>query len=109
MRGSFRSRRGKGDAFDGDFPVEGVGIEEAQGADGLDIGWKRDLFLFHQEQLVLANVFSTEPIRRAAEVLREGFDAMQVNPDGGRRIVTDLEILQHPLSKCGHERSSFRL
>jgi hypothetical protein len=33
---------------------------------------------------------------------------MQVNPDSGGRVMTNLEILQHPLSKWGHKKNSFR-
>ena len=95
------------DAFDGDFPAERVGVEKAQSADHLNIGRKRNLFLFHQEQLVLANVFGAELVWRFAEVPGELVDAMQVNPDGSGRIVADLEIFQHPLSKWGHGEAPF--
>jgi hypothetical protein len=33
-------------------------------------------------------------------------DDMQVNPDSGGRVMTNLEILQHPLSKWGHRKNS---
>jgi len=35
-------------------------------------------------------------------------DDMQVNPNGSGRVMTNLEILQHPLSKWGHDEISFR-
>ena len=32
---------------------------------------------------------------------------MQVNPNSGGRVMTNLEILQHPLSKWGHKKTPF--
>ena len=84
-----------------------MGIEEAQCADHLDEGGPRHFLLFDQEQLVLANVLGTEPVGRLAEVLGELGHGVQVNPDGSGRVVTDLEILQHPLSKWGHDETPF--
>jgi len=56
------------------------------------------LLLFDQEQLIAANVLATELIGWFAEVAGKLGDDVQVNPGGGGRVVTDLEILQHPLS-----------
>src|ERR1017187_7607422 len=41
------------------------------------------------------------------EVPSELGDDTQVNPNGGGRVITNLEILQHPLSKWGHKKNSF--
>src|SRR5262249_36607295 len=59
-------------------------------ADRLDIGRKRHLSFLDQEKLVLTNVFGAELVGRLAEVPGELADAMQVNPDSGGRIFTDL-------------------
>ena len=59
----------KRNAFDGDLPVQGVGIEEAQCADHQHVGGRRYLLFFDQEQLVAANVLGTELIGWLAEVL----------------------------------------
>src|SRR5258708_614922 len=84
-----------------------MGIEEAQCTDHLDEGRPRYFLLFDQEQLVLADVLGTEPVGRLAEMLGKLGDGMQVNPDRGGRVVTDLEIFQHPLSKWGHDETPF--
>jgi hypothetical protein len=99
---------GKRNAIDADFPAECVGIEKPQCADSLDISGLRHSFLFDEEQLVAANVLSTKLIRWFTEMPSELGDDMQVNADGGGRVMTNLEILQHPLSKWGHKKSSFR-
>jgi hypothetical protein len=41
----------------------------------------------------------SELIGWLAEVLGKLPDGVQVQPNRGRRIMTELEILQHPLSK----------
>src|ERR1700756_2820513 len=41
------------------------------------------------------------------EVLGELGDRVQVKADRGGRIVADLQILQHPLSKWGHSEAPF--
>ena len=80
------------------FPLERLGIEKPECAHRLDAGGQRYLLLFDQEQLIAANVLATELIGWFAEVTGKLGDDMQVNPGGGGRVVTDLEILQHPLS-----------
>ena len=57
----------------------------------------------------MANVLGIELIGRFGEVPSKLGDDMQVNPDGGRRVMTDLQIFQHPLSKWGRStgRPSF--
>jgi hypothetical protein len=52
-------------------------------------------------------VLGAELIGRFAEVPSELGHGVQVNPNRSVRIVPDLEILQHPLSKWGHDESSF--
>ena len=89
---------GKGDAFDGDFLVQRVGVEEAEGTDHLDESGKRHLLLLGEEQLIEANMLSAELIGWFAEVLSERGDGVQVKSNGGFRVVADLKILQHPLS-----------
>ena len=95
----------KRNAFDGDLPVEGMGIEEAQCADHQHIGGRRHLLFFDQEQLKSTNVFGTELIGWFAEVLGKRLDGVQIEPDRGRRILADLKVFQHPLSKCGHNKT----
>ena len=77
-------------------------------ADSVDISGLRHSFLFDEEQLVAANVLVIELIGWLGEVPSELGDHTQVNPDSSGRVMTNLEILQHPLSKYGHDESSFR-
>jgi hypothetical protein len=58
--------------------------------------------------LIEANVLGTELIGRFAEVLGEHGDGVQVKSNGCFGVMADLEILQHPLSKSGHNEGSFR-
>ena len=60
---------------------------------------RRYFLFFGQEQLVATNVLGTELIGWLAEVLGKLPNGVQVQPNRGRRIMTELEILQHPLSK----------
>src|SRR6202035_1998388 len=53
-------------------------------------------------------MLGTELIGWFAEVLGKRPDGVQVQPDRGRRIMPDLEVLQHPLSKWCHSKNSFR-
>jgi hypothetical protein len=62
-----------------DHLVEDVVIEEAQSAHCLIEQRPRDLLLLNQEQLVLPDVFRSEPIRGESEELRKLRDAADVN------------------------------
>jgi hypothetical protein len=73
----------------------------------LNVSRLRHSFLFDEEQLVTANVLSTKLIRWFTEMPSELGHDMQLNPDSGGRVMTNLEILQHPLSKCGHKKTPF--
>src|ERR1700723_3640814 len=53
-------------------------------------------------------MLGTELIGWFAEGLGKRPDGVQVQPDRGRRIMPDLEVLQHPLSKWCHSKNSFR-
>ena len=64
-------------------------------------------FFFGQEQLISTNVLGTELIGRLEELLRKLLDGVQVETDGRRRIMSDLEVLQHPLSQWGHNKTPF--
>jgi hypothetical protein len=57
-------------ALDLDFAVQDVGIEEPRRADELDAGGLAGVIL-DQEQLVPANVFRAELVRRFAKVFGE--------------------------------------
>jgi hypothetical protein len=48
--------------------------------------------------LILPDVFRPEPIWRAAEVHGEIFDSVNVGPNGVRRVVAALELVQHHLA-----------
>jgi hypothetical protein len=48
-QGQFSFPTGKRDAFDGDFLVQGMGIEKPEGTHHLDEGGKRHLLLSDQE------------------------------------------------------------
>ena len=75
------------------------GFQLVPGANHQHIGGRRYFLFFGQEQLVATNVLGTELIGWLAEVLGKLPDGVQVQPNRGRRIMTELEILQHPLSK----------
>jgi hypothetical protein len=47
-------------------------------------------------QLVLPDSIGQEPELTDAD--QAGSDGLQVDPNGGGRIVSDLEVFQHPLS-----------
>jgi hypothetical protein len=97
----------KRNAFDLDFAVQRVGIQEPQRTDQLNTSGLRCLFVLDQEQLVMANMLRTELIGWLVEVLGKLGGRVQVKTDRGGRIVADLEILQHALSKCGHGETPF--
>ena len=61
-----------------------------------------------QEQLIQPDMLGAELIGWLAEVPGKLGHSTQVKPGGGGRIAPDLEILQHPLSKWGHDENSFR-
>jgi hypothetical protein len=84
-----------------------AGIEKPECADDLDVSGLRHSFLFDEEQLIATNVLGFELIGWFGEVPSELGDDMQVNPDSGGRVMTNLEILQHPLSKWGHKKTPF--
>ena len=86
-----------------------MGVQESQRADQLNTGGLRCLLVLDQEQLVLANLLGAELVGWLVEVSSKLGDRVQIEANRGGRIVADLEILQHPLSKWGHKRSSFRL
>src|SRR5580692_213019 len=52
-------------------------------------------------------MLGTELIGWFAEVLGKRPNGVQVQPDRGRRIMADLEVLQHPLAKWGHSKTPF--
>jgi hypothetical protein len=58
----------KRDAFELDFTVQGVGIEEPGRADELDAGGLASLFFLDQKQLVIANMFGAELVGRPSKV-----------------------------------------
>src|SRR5215831_8797515 len=99
----------KRDVLNGDFAIEGMGIKEAQSTDRLNESGEGDLLLLNQEELIATNVLGTQLVGRFAEVLREGGDGVQVKASGGGRVMADLKILQHALTKFGHDESSFHL
>jgi hypothetical protein len=78
-----------------------MGIQEAQRADRLHIG-RRRYFLLRQKQLIAADVLGTESIGWFTKMPGELGYAVQIDSNGDGRVVTDLEVFQHPLSKWGH-------
>ena len=93
----------KRNACDGDFPVQCMGTEEAQGRRPSAYRWKSTLsFLWS------GTTDTGECARhRVDRVCRSAWkrpDGVQVEPDGNRGITADLEVFQHPLSQCGHNK-----
>src|SRR5580698_11403550 len=62
---------------------------------------------FPRSGTTAANVLGTRLIGWFAEVLGKLPNGVEVQPDRSRRIMSDLEVLQHPLSKCGHSKTPF--
>jgi len=56
--------------------------------------------------LILANMGWSELIGRPAEILGELLYRMHVGTNGVGRVVTALELIQHPLAKTGHRKTS---
>jgi hypothetical protein len=54
-----------------------------------------------------ANVLSTKLIGWFTEMPSELGHDMQVNPETGGRVMTNVEIFQHLLSKWGHKKTPF--
>jgi hypothetical protein len=73
--------------FNHPVAVEDMAIEKAQSAYGLIEHRPRDPFSLNQKQLVLPDVFGSEPIRGEFEMLSEFCDAADVNLDGVGRVV----------------------
>jgi hypothetical protein len=76
--------------------LQGNGVEETQGADGLVETRPRGL-LGEQMQLVEANVFGVELLGRAAEVLGEACDVGDIGGDGPGGVVAALQVLGEAL------------
>jgi hypothetical protein len=63
-------------------------------------------FFLNQKQLVLTNLLGSELIGRAMKILSELGDVPEVQSNGFRRVVSQLEFFQHALSKLGHHNAS---
>jgi hypothetical protein len=64
------------------------------------------LAIAEQMNLILANMVWSELIGRPAEILDELLYRMYVGTNGVGRVVTALELIQHPLAKTGHRKTS---
>ena len=93
--------------FDHPVAVEDVVIEKAQGAHRLIEHCPCDLFPLNQKQLVLADVFGSEPIRRESEMLSEFRYAADVSVDRVGRVVAQPQFLDHSLAQFGHDETPF--
>jgi hypothetical protein len=60
-----------------------------------------------QQQLIAANVLGIQLIGRFGEVPSELGNDMQVNARRDGRVMTNLKMLRHPLSKWGHKKTPF--
>ena len=65
-------------------------------------GPRLQLPVAEQVRLVLAQVCVIELIRRAVEVCRKPFDGLEVVLNGGFRVVTSLELVEHRLAEMSH-------
>jgi hypothetical protein len=99
------------DALDQFGPVEDVQIEEARGTDALVVPAVRDLLHVAEEEQVLLNLGTPEPVRGAAEVSGKTGNHMDVDVLGAGGHVADAQGLAHLLAERGggsdHERSPF--
>ena len=99
------------DALDQFGAVEDVPVEEAQRTDTLVVPTVGDLLHVADEEQVLFNVGTPEPVRGAAEVSGEPGDHVDVDVLGARGHVADAQGLAHLRAERGgggdHERSPF--
>ncbi len=91
-----------GDAANLDLLVERVRVEEPEGADGLDVGGRAGVLDVEEMQLPVADFVGAEAVGRPVEVVGELGDTPDVGGYGGRGVVADAEILQHPLAEGCH-------
>jgi hypothetical protein len=76
--------------------LQGNGVEEAEGTDGLVVQGPGDALL-EKVELEVADVFGSELIGRAVEMGDETQETRKVGLDGIGGIVTDLEVLEKAL------------
>jgi hypothetical protein len=67
---------------------------------------RRKLAIAEQMNLILANMVWPKLIGRPVEIPGELVHRMHVGANGVRRVVTTLELIQHPLAKTGHRKTS---
>ena len=80
--------------------------EEAQRRDVEANRQRSHLPLAQQIRLIGPEVCLIEPVRSALEMSGELLDRVQIRRDGGRRVVTTLELLQHDLRGNGSQDTS---
>src|SRR5215210_8835687 len=100
-----------GDALDQVGTIEDVQVEEAQRADALVVPAVRDLLHIADEEQVLLDVRTPEPVRGTSKVGGEPGDHVDVDVLSARGHVANAQGLAHPLAERGggddHERSPF--
>jgi hypothetical protein len=72
-----------------------VGIDRSRGENHLDVGFPRDLFLFDEEQLVLANALSPKLIATSPEVLGKLGDSV-ARTDASVPATAILKLAAYP-------------
>src|SRR4030095_9441890 len=84
--------------------TERVPIEKAQRTHCLIEVTPGDLTLLYQIYLILTNLFRTQQFGRFTEMPREVSDVSDVGLDGARRTITQLQVIDHTLTKSSHEK-----
>jgi hypothetical protein len=67
---------GQGNAFDGNLPVQRMGVEKPKSGDDLDVGGQGCALLLAQKQLVLTDVLRAKLVWRLPEMFGESGDAL---------------------------------
>src|SRR5262249_49607324 len=80
----------------------GYPIEEPQGGDGLVVRGPGGLLVIEEEEDVAVGMVEAELVGRLAEVQGVGLEVHDVDLDGPRRAVAELEVLDEALAQRGH-------
>src|SRR5271163_2474558 len=84
------------------LPLERLDVEEPKRSRSLRHGFRRQLPLPQQVELILTYLLCAKLVGSTMKVFSELLNRMQVAPCGARRVVAALEFLEHPVSELSH-------